>query len=148
MSDILMKGTEPIGQVSDITADNVEYSSGVSVKDKIDSLPVTAWALVYNGTAHSASGTTISTTSNRSISKYPCLAFTFLRNGIARDSIILPSDLFVSGINADLSFVGGDNQRRSITVEYVSDTSVKLTADRDNSDYILNMYALASSVAF
>lgn len=37
MSDILMKGTEPIGQVSDLTADNVEYSSGVSVKDKIDS---------------------------------------------------------------------------------------------------------------
>lgn len=36
MSDILMKGTEPIGQVSDLTADNVEYSSGVSVKDKID----------------------------------------------------------------------------------------------------------------
>lgn len=36
MSDILMQGTEPIGQVSDLTADNVEYSSGVSVKDKID----------------------------------------------------------------------------------------------------------------
>lgn len=38
MSDILMKGTEPIGQVSDLTADNVEYSSGVSVKDKIDAM--------------------------------------------------------------------------------------------------------------
>lgn len=37
MSDILMKGTEPIGQVCDLTADNVEYSSGVSVKIKIDS---------------------------------------------------------------------------------------------------------------
>ena len=36
MSDILMKGTEPIGQVADLTADNVEYSSGVSVKDKLD----------------------------------------------------------------------------------------------------------------
>lgn len=36
MSDILMKGTEPIGQVSDLTADNVEYSAGVSVKQKID----------------------------------------------------------------------------------------------------------------
>lgn len=36
MSDILMKGTEPIGQVSDLTADNVEYSSGVSVKQKLD----------------------------------------------------------------------------------------------------------------
>ena len=35
MSDILMKGTEPIGQVSDLTADNVEYSSGVSVKDML-----------------------------------------------------------------------------------------------------------------
>lgn len=38
MSDILMKGTEPIGQVSDLTADNVEYASGVSVKEKIDSM--------------------------------------------------------------------------------------------------------------
>lgn len=38
MSDILMKGTEPIGQVSDLTADNVEYSSGVSVKQKIDNI--------------------------------------------------------------------------------------------------------------
>ena len=38
MSDILMKGTEPIGQVSDLTADNVEYSAGVSVKQKIDEL--------------------------------------------------------------------------------------------------------------
>lgn len=38
MSDILMKGTEPIGQVADLTADNVEYSSGVSVKQKIDNL--------------------------------------------------------------------------------------------------------------
>lgn len=36
MSDILMKGTEPIGQVSGLTADNVEYSSGVSVKDALD----------------------------------------------------------------------------------------------------------------
>ena len=36
MSDILMKGTEPIGQVSDLTADNVEYSSGVSIKAQID----------------------------------------------------------------------------------------------------------------
>ena len=36
MSDILMKGTEPIGQVCDLTADNVEYSSGVSVKDMLD----------------------------------------------------------------------------------------------------------------
>lgn len=36
MSDILMKGTEPIGQVSDLTADNIEYSEGVSVKQKID----------------------------------------------------------------------------------------------------------------
>lgn len=38
MSDILMKGTEPIGQVSDITADNVEYSTGVSVKNKIEAV--------------------------------------------------------------------------------------------------------------
>ena len=38
MSDILMKGTEPIGQVADLTADNVEYSSGVSVKEKIDDM--------------------------------------------------------------------------------------------------------------
>lgn len=38
MSDILMKGTEPIGQVSDLTADNVEYSSGVSVKQAIENV--------------------------------------------------------------------------------------------------------------
>lgn len=54
MSDILMKGTEPIGQVSDLTADNVEYSSGVSVKDKIDDTLVEdiasliSWNSTYN----------------------------------------------------------------------------------------------------
>lgn len=39
MSNILMNGTEPIGQVAGLTADNVEYSEGVSVKDKIDGTP-------------------------------------------------------------------------------------------------------------
>ena len=38
MSNILMCGTDPVGQVCDITADNVEYSSGVSVKDKLDTI--------------------------------------------------------------------------------------------------------------
>lgn len=38
MSDILMKGTEPIGQVGDIPAENVVYTEGVSVKDKLDSI--------------------------------------------------------------------------------------------------------------
>lgn len=47
MSDILMKGTEPIGQVSDLTADNVEYSSGVSVKNKIDRM-ASNWTSIGN----------------------------------------------------------------------------------------------------
>lgn len=38
MSNILMCGNEPLGQVSDLTADNIEYSEGVSVKQKIDGM--------------------------------------------------------------------------------------------------------------
>lgn len=41
MSDILMKGTEPIGQVAGLTADNVEYSEGVSVKSVLDVQEIT-----------------------------------------------------------------------------------------------------------
>ena len=48
MSDILMKGTEPIGQVSDLTADNVEYSSRVSVKDMLDTKVIPNSTFTYN----------------------------------------------------------------------------------------------------
>lgn len=41
MSNILMNGTEPIGQVAGLTADNVEYSEGVSVAEMIKVIPLT-----------------------------------------------------------------------------------------------------------
>lgn len=148
MSNILMCGTEPIGQVAGLTADNVEYSEGVSVKDKIDNLPLNAWGILYNRNVYSASETELTTELNRSITKYPLLAFTFVKGGIARDSILIPSDLFASGTNVDLSYVGGASDRHSITISYYSDSSVKVSADQNNGDYKLFAYALAPSTTF
>lgn len=130
------------------TAAGTEYTTGVSVKDKIDGLPVNAWAIVYGQNVSSTTPTAITTTSNRSLTKYPCLAFTFVKAGIARATVICPSDIFSNGVGVDLSYVGGDNNRHSISVSYNSDTSVQVSASQANNDYKLYAYALAASSAF
>ena len=106
------------------------------------------WAVLFNQSVSSTSASTVGTTSNRSLTKYPTLCFTFVKAGIARASVIVPSDLFADGTNVDVSYVGGDNTRHAISIAYVSDTSVSVSASSNNNDYKLNIYALTNTPSF
>ena len=106
------------------------------------------WAVLYAQNVYSATAQTVNTTQLRSLTKYPTLCFMFKKGGILRDSITCPSDLFADGLTIDMSYVGGANDRHALTVSYVSDTSVSVSADQNNSDYNLSIYALSNTKAF
>lgn len=106
------------------------------------------WAILYNQNAYSASAQTVDTTQLRSLTKYPILCFMFKKAGILRNTIICPSDLFADGLVIDMSYVGGASDRHALNISYVSETSVSISADQNNSDYSLSIYALSSTKEF